>query len=146
MKFPFMTFHMIRLLTFILLVTIFTGCSTVSSRIQENQGAYSQMSAQHKQLVSRGKIDIGMTSEAVYMALGKPGKVTTRLESGNRSEIWTYHRLMTDTIPQWSYYRRNRENGGYDVVPYYDPVYVNRLVPDLRVIFNKGKVAVIEEL
>lgn len=67
-----------------------SGCSTVSSRIEANQAAFSQLPPNQQALVREGKISGGMSQEAVFMAWGQPQQKATGMVHGNATETWVY--------------------------------------------------------
>ncbi len=66
------------------------GCSTVDSRIKQNPAAYANLSASEQALVRQGRIDEGMSPEAVYLAWGSPGETARGSVKGRRFEEWRY--------------------------------------------------------
>jgi len=123
----------------------FTGCSTVESRIKENQIAYQQLKPDDKALVHKGKVRVGFSEEAVYLALGRASRITSKVEGNDQYKNWVYTRLVADTVPNWSYRRSVDRNGNvyYDQV--FDPITTHYQVPALKVTFKGGKVYAIEE-
>ena len=75
----------------ILLATaVVTGCSTVGSRKAERAEAYNALSARYRALVDEGFIDVGMNTNAVYIAWGKPYQIMrVDFPSGERT-VWVY--------------------------------------------------------
>ena len=69
---------------------LFTGCSTVSSRINANQEAFSGLSPEQQALVRQGKISAGMSQQAVYMAWGEPQQKATGMMRNTPTETWVY--------------------------------------------------------
>ena len=55
---------------------LLAGCatSTVETRKKERASAYAGLPAEQKTFVDQGKIQIGMTADAVYLAWGAPAK------------------------------------------------------------------------
>lgn len=117
-----------------LLFMVFTvvSCSLPSpqNRIASNGGMYSKLSPAHRQLVSQGKIEEGMSKDAVYLAWGSPDRIFQGEKGGVTRERWVYTRsrpvhttsfgLGYGTYPR---YRR----WGYDGCVYHgfpDTVYV----------------------
>jgi hypothetical protein len=69
---------------------VLSGCSTVGTRIDANRAAFEQLPPQEKALVSQGKIQGGMSQEAVYIAWGQPQQKATGMVRGVPTETWVY--------------------------------------------------------
>ena len=102
----------------LLVVALLTGCvtSTVQSRKQEKLSAYEALSPETRALVDEGRIKIGMTSDAVFIAWGKPGEITEG-ESGEsgHTTTWTYYgTYLVDTpIVGWRRVYYESYSGNY---------------------------------
>jgi hypothetical protein len=88
-----------------------TGCatSTVQSRKQERPGAYSSLSPEIKSLVDQGKVKVGMSLDAVYIAWGKPAQILTGESSTGSTVTWLYHGTYLEEHGYWAsspYYSR----------------------------------------
>ena len=90
---------------FVLLLTIFfTGCSTlgtIQSREKERATAYAALPPQTQALVNQGRVAVGMTPDAVYMAWGRPDEV---LQSGDPSGVyttWVYRGVFLEETRYW---------------------------------------------
>ena len=67
------------------------GCETPDARIGKNPQAFSQLSPQQQGMVRGGTVGLGMTMEAVKLALGPPTRVTKVVrEGGKATEEWHY--------------------------------------------------------
>lgn len=64
--------------------------ATPQSRIERNPQLYSQLSTRDRQHVASGTIREGMTRDAVYLAWGKPDRVSTGVHKGRAMESWVY--------------------------------------------------------
>lgn len=67
-----------KLYVFVLLaLLICTGCatSTIQTRKQERHGIYSALPPEERNLVDQGRINVGMSKDAVYIAWGKPSEI-----------------------------------------------------------------------
>ena len=134
-----------------------SGCSTVSSRIDENRAGFEQLSPNDRTLVTQGKIRGGMSQEAVYIAWGRPQQKATGEIHNVPTETWVY--LLTTTVPSYAYggfyggfagpvgyYGRHGGHRFYGAFfdPFYDPFYypfpetISR--PVKTVSFQRGKV------
>ena len=78
-----------------LAVLFFSGCeSGPSARIQEKSAAYATFSDDLKARVQKGDISLGDSSDAVYIALGKPSSTGTRPSDQGEVQVWTYTRFV----------------------------------------------------
>lgn len=87
----------------LLAVVVAAGCATttIQSRKQQRAAAYASFSPQIKALVNQGRIGVGMTPDAVYIAWGKPDEV---LQSGNKSGVyttWVYRGAFLEETRYW---------------------------------------------
>ena len=72
---------------------VLSGCSTISSRIDANRAAFNQLPPQEQALVSQGRIQGGMSQEAVYIAWGQPQGKAVGSVRGVPTETWVYTQL-----------------------------------------------------
>jgi hypothetical protein len=66
------------------------GCSTPQTRIAHDPTAYAQLSPDQQNLVRTGRISVGMSRDAVRLALGQPDRITLRVRRDHRFEVWHY--------------------------------------------------------
>lgn len=78
------------ILPFLALFVVSCASSTPAKRIEENPRRYSSLNSRHQALVESGKIENGMTSDAVYLAWGKPASQAEGQERGKTFEKWSY--------------------------------------------------------
>lgn len=64
--------------------------ATPQSRISRNPQIYGELSARDQQSVANGMIREGMTRDAVYLAWGRPDRVSVGSNRGRKIESWTY--------------------------------------------------------
>lgn len=62
----------------------------IQRRIEKNPQLYSALSSRHQMLVQDGKIEEGMSKEAVFLSWGKPDRVATGSKQGKPYERWSY--------------------------------------------------------
>lgn len=139
----FMRFRRMRtLLLWILLSVLATGCSTIGSRKAERADAYHALSPREQALVDKGMIDVGMDTNAVYIAWGKPYEIMLVDFPSEERTVWVYTGVAVEEVPYWEYrpspdYRRG---GAYD----HRVTYVGRRRASGWVVFDKGRVASFE--
>ncbi len=80
---------------------LITGCSTVSSRIDENRAAFERLSPADRALVSQGNIRGGMSQDAVYIAWGRPQQKAVGAVRNTPTETWLY--VVTTAVPPYGY-------------------------------------------
>jgi hypothetical protein len=129
---------------FLGIIFLMGGCSTPQTRIEDQPDIYASLSASQKAAVREGRVIEGMSSNAVYLALGEPNRVYHGRKRGKNLDQWIYTRLqpVTTRISPWrSTWHPYWWSGDYDV---YEPVYVER--PSFIVTFENNKVVAWEEL
>ena len=106
------------------------GCatSTIQTRKQERSAAYAELPAATKSLVDQGKIKVGMSMDAVYIAWGKPSEVVTGESAQGSTTTWLYHGTQLQEATYWGYhpwYNGDYFYGGpYLAHDYYPRTYV----------------------
>ena len=73
-----------------------TSCtmSTPQARIERNVSLYDSLPPKHRELVSQGRIAKGMSTSAVYLALGEPSRKTRGFRENQSFERWDYTRMQ----------------------------------------------------
>ena len=73
-------------------LAVLTGCttSTVEKRKQERYGAYSALAPEMRSRVDAGQVKVGMTEDAVYIALGKPDQILQEETQAGATTRWHY--------------------------------------------------------
>ena len=85
---------------------VLSGCSTISSRIDANRAAFDQLPPQEQALVSQGRIQGGMSQQAVYIAWGQPQGKAVGMVRGVPTETWVYTQLTAAYGPYgYGYWR-----------------------------------------
>lgn len=81
---------------------LLVGCAgnKTDTRKREKAAAYAGLPAAHQRLVDEGKIDVGMSADAVYIAWGKPA-MTVPTTPGNFT--WIYRCNDTDAYSAWQF-------------------------------------------
>jgi hypothetical protein len=108
---------LVRTLPLVLLsLFVLAGCatSTVESRKKERTATYASLPPEQKELVDQGKIKIGMTPDAVYLAWGAPAEVLEEETPEGQATIWVYQGQWVEEYRYWigrrlesDYYPRN---------------------------------------
>jgi hypothetical protein len=133
-------------------LAVLCGCSTVKSRIQEKQHVFNNLDPQTQSKIQQGIIDIGYSTDMVYMAMGKPDQVRESTTAQGQETRWIYNTY-------WQQYEGSRMVG-YRRHVYFDPVarayrvyfepvrqeiYSEHQEERTRVIFQNGRVTAIEQ-
>ena len=132
-----MKLALLSLLPLLLLV----GCktSTIQSRTQERAAAYAALPPEIKDDIDAGRIRVGMNSDAVYMAWGKPAQI---LESGTEQghvTTWLYEGGWIQEERYWAYRTVGTGKGAY-AEQYLARDYYPRAYISAEVVFQDGAV------
>jgi hypothetical protein len=99
----------------------------VVKRIERNPQIYNALSERHKGMVAQRKIEEGMTKGAVFIAWGRPDRVSKGTRAGKTYDRWTY--VGFDTVPAYGSGLGYGYAGGlyghryiYDPLFYYEPI------------------------
>ncbi len=141
------------ILLFALATAAFTGCSTISSRIDQKAEVFASLSADDQARLRRGEVAVGDTSDMVYIALGEPTRRREITTSGATRAEWIYR--VYDERYEGSHFAGYRRAVAIDprtgrrfiyLEPQYADVYSEHTEDRLRIVFEGGRVTVIEEL
>ncbi|MDD2765456.1 MAG: hypothetical protein PHE83_15955 [Opitutaceae bacterium] len=131
---------------------VLAACSTVDSRIQENPGVFAKLDPATQAKIKQGIIELGFTTDMVYIALGRPDETREHVDAGGRETIWkytTYYERYEGTV--YTGYRRfvywDKRVKAYRVYhePVFRDVYSGHRETFIRVIFKDGRVTIIEQ-
>jgi hypothetical protein len=89
----------------LLCALLLVGCatSTVETRKKEREAAYATLPLDQQELVSQGKIRIGMSPDAVYIAWGPPSEVLEQQTPQGHHTIWIYHAQWVQEYRYWAF-------------------------------------------
>lgn len=83
------------------LTLLLSGCETTSTninntalrqlRIQDKAAVYAQLTPELQTKVTKGVIEVGYTSDMVYLALGAPSKKKEKTATEGTVELWSYN-------------------------------------------------------
>ena len=101
--------NLCRIALLFVIAALLTGCagSKIASRKGERVEAYAQLPTAQRQLVDERRIDVGMSTNAVYVAWGKPAKVVAATAQGTFT--WVYVCRDAQPYRAWKY---REESGG----------------------------------
>ena len=91
-----------RVLLALVTSILLTGCAgnKIEGRKRERAAAYAALPPAQQRLVDEGKIDVGMSTDVVYIAWGKPAMIVPTTP-GNVT--WIYRCNDTTAVPAWEY-------------------------------------------
>lgn len=137
------------LLALVTVLLLASCASPLQRRMEKNPEIFSALNEKQKALVSTGQIEEGMTKKAVFVAWGKPDRVTAGTSTGKPTERWSY--TSYDAVPRvayggglgFGYYGQGRYRGGYYADPYIYPQMYFDYMPfeAAHVVFTGGKVS-----
>lgn len=80
------------------------GCATssIQSRRDERLGAYNSLPAEQRLAVDSGQIKVGMTEDAVYIAMGKPSQILRGENAAGAMTTWLYFGTTFDEFRTWN--------------------------------------------
>ena len=84
-------------LVLLILVLASAGCdpaSGIATRIAEKSAVFTQLTPEQKSKIEQGVIEIGFTSDMVYMAMGRPQKITEKNLPLGHVAMWTYRNFL----------------------------------------------------
>jgi hypothetical protein len=132
--------------------TFFTGCDTFDSRAKEKSAVYNSLPPRTQERLERGKINVGDTTDMVYIALGDPDEKRDVTNANGTQKVWIYRTY-------WQQYEGSAwvgwhrvivpAPGGRGYVVYHEPitrdVYSTHVDEVIRVAFANDKVISVEQ-
>ncbi len=128
-----------------------SGCvSTPQSRVEENKDLFESFSANQKEAILKGEVDLDFTHEMVMMAAGMPDRKAKKRTKEGTTEVWTYYEYRARPIHGYGYgshhgyFLYNSYYGSWVRRPYWDNhvVVANYGEPEKNLVvdFQEGKV------
>ena len=140
-------------LTLLLLALAFAGCSTIDSRIREKSAIFAAQEPATQDKIRLGRVEVGFTTDLVYIALGAPDERLFKTSSAGTDETWIYNTYFQDYMGSArTGYRRYVviDPKTRQPVVFYEPVYTqiyrDRIEERIRISFQAGKVSSIEQV
>ncbi len=135
------------------LVLAMTGCSTIDSRIREKSTVFAALDAPTQDKIRLGRIEVGFSTDLVYMSHGAPDERLTTTSATGTDETWIYNSYRQEYMGTAlvGYRRfvvidpRTRQPIVY-YEPVYNSVYRDQIEERIRIIFKGGKVEAIEQV
>lgn len=114
---------------------LLTGCvSTPQSRVDENPDLFAKFTAEQKETILKGEVDLGFTPEMVMLSAGVPDRKAKKRSSKGTFEVWTYFKYSPRSIHGYGGYGRY-----YSYSPYYRGYYRNSYWGDHVVVERHGE-------
>ena len=116
----------LHLLAPLLLALVLSGCSTIDSRIKEKSAVFAALDATTQEKIRLGRIEVGFTTDLVYMSHGAPDERLTKTSADGTDETWIYNSYRQEYLGSAHVgYRRYVviDPKTRQPVVYYDPVY-----------------------
>lgn len=76
------------------LAVLVAGCNTPQTRIKRHPELFGSFPPEVQEKIKQGKVDIGFSKDAVYLALGDPDRRYLRRTAEGEVEVWAY----TETV------------------------------------------------
>lgn len=134
-------------------VLLLSGCvSTPQSRADENPALFDSFTAEQKEIILKGEVDLEFTPQMVMMAAGVPDRKAKKRSARGTSEVWTYYEYTPRSIYGYGsygrYYSWSPRYGGWYRNGYWgDDIIIARAgerEKNLVVEFQEGKVVSFE--
>lgn len=133
-------------------LALLAGCSTLDSRIEENQALFASLDPATQAKLRERTVEVGFTPEMVYIALGRPDTKSEKITAKGSEQTWIYLTYYQEYAGQaLTHYRRvavrNPKTGRVAIFiePVYTSVYTEESEEKIRVSFVDGKVVSIEQ-
>ena len=81
---------MFRIAMILFSVLLFVGCATPEARIGKHPEIYAALPPDVQSVVKEGNIDVGFSTDAVYLALGHPDRQYQRTTDQGTATIWSF--------------------------------------------------------
>jgi outer membrane protein assembly factor BamE (lipoprotein component of BamABCDE complex) len=115
--------------------------STIETRRAERSVAYEALAPEQKAMVDTGQVRIGMTSDAVYIAWGKPSEVLESEDPSGHFTTWRYYGSFMQENRYWAYREANGSRRGEVYLErYLTSDYNSRDYVRSEIVFKDGKV------
>jgi hypothetical protein len=119
------------------------GCatsSTVETRRTEKLSSYSALPDEQKKLVDEGQVKVGMPSDAVYIAWGKPSEVLESEDPSGHITTWRYYGTWMQETRYWAYRETTRNPQDLALERYLVSDFNPRDYVRAEIFFKDGKV------
>jgi hypothetical protein len=128
------------------------GCNTFEQRSQEKSSTFASLSPESKEKLKHGVIEIGNTSDMVYIALGAPDERHEKTTANGHETTWvynTYHQEYEGNVHTGYHRRLVFDPAAKRYVVFYEPIitdiYSEHTEEYIRIKFVNDRVVEIEQ-
>jgi len=129
------------------------GCSTIPSRIEEKSALFAALDAETQNKIKQGRVDVGYSTDLVYIALGTPDERLTKTNQTGTTETWIYNSYRQEYLgTAHTGYRQSvvidpkTRQAIVTYEPVYSSVYRDRVDERIRINFKARQVESIEQV
>jgi outer membrane protein assembly factor BamE (lipoprotein component of BamABCDE complex) len=130
---------------------LFTGCSTIDSRINAQPQVFARLTPEQQALVKSGQVALGFDMDTVKLALGDPDHITIRTDAYGQTQVWHYLEYESGGVMLYTGYYHRGWGGWWGAGGWWGPAYPyyldypDRVVRDrFQIVFKDNKVVSIE--
>ena len=129
------------------------GCSTIPSRIEEKSALFAALDAETQNKIKQGRVDVGYSTDLVYIALGTPDERLTKTNQTGTTETWIYNSYRQEYLGtahtgyrQYVVIDPKTRQAIVTYEPVYSSVYRDRIDERIRINFKAHQVESIEQV
>jgi hypothetical protein len=129
------------------------GCSTIPSRIEEKSALFAALDAETQNKIKQGRVDVGYSTDLVYIALGTPDERLTKTNQTGTTETWIYNSYRQEYLGtahtgyrQYVVIDPKTRQAIVTYEPVYSSVYRDRVDERIRINFKARQVESIEQV
>jgi hypothetical protein len=131
-------------------IALTMGCASTDSRINKHSDLFATFSPDIQEAIRAGRVQIGYTTDMVFMALGKPHREYVRNTAAGQTQVWSYtdyYTLSRRQMVDGQFRVRDPRSGRMSTVS--DSVWADVMTyheyDRVRIEFENGKVVAVEE-
>ena len=129
------------------------GCSTIPSRIEEKSALFAALDAETQNKIKQGRVEVGYSTDLVYIALGTPDERLTKTNQTGTTETWIYNSYRQEYLGtahtgyrQYVVIDPKTRQAIVTYEPVYSSVYRDRVDERIRINFKAHQVESIEQV
>jgi hypothetical protein len=129
------------------------GCSTIPSRIEEKSALFAALDAETQNKIKQGRVEVGYSTDLVYIALGTPDERLTKTNQTGTTETWIYNSYRQEYLGtahtgyrQYVVIDPKTRQAIVTYEPVYSSVYRDRVDERIRINFKARQVESIEQV
>ena len=136
----------------VLLAVVLAGCDTFDHRSQEKAVLFASLTPEQREKLKHGVIEIGNTTDMVFIALGVPDEKFETTTADGRVTVWVYYSYhqeyegdVRSGFHRLVVYDPIRKTYGVYFQSLYTDVYGEFAEENIRISFRDGRVTQIEQ-